>query len=989
MAKYHRVILDCLSGVLGNLSAACMGAAANAPASVGLEGIAVPGVAAAGLFAGMFLASASGHRADDRTQEQLKSILLSMMGNFQEDINQVQTELVKLDFEASLDRERVLEHLVAVRRLCLALGRGQGQFNEELDKLQDFYRCFEQHLIAHQTSVVKTLADLNIKVDELNGLLSAQPRLHLPHYIWDANRSDLNRFYYGYRRIGMFGREDAVRRLEEFLELPVPFAWWLVTGPGGIGKSRLAYEFCLTLEASNQWRCGFLGDLSEAVRDNWRPLGPTLILLDYVAQHVDSVRQTLSRLTQRQDGLEHKVRVLLLERSEKDDWYSKLTGGDGRGESIKSSRFKEPYRLPPLGEDDLWRIIEQSCSSFAIAYTQQDTLRLFRHVDPQARPLYAAFAAEALADGRDLTQWTQEHLVKYVLERERLSRWEPAGIDELHLNLLALVTMTKGIGPEHPDPLADCEIHDLMPSRLHPEWYTIMAGRPVEGRYPPLEPDPLGECFVLELLGRGRTPHRKWPQQALLAAAWKYDPWSTAGFIIRCHHDFLSHEAMEILRQPPIADRVQRQAWMEVATTIAPMYASILRLDAIEEMASQTEMLVKQHPDEQLLRTELAGLLTTKASAYKLRGHEGDSQRALDDWSTVIAMPEAVAVHRAVAQLNRGMEYCRRDQEGDWQRAVGDFSAVIDMPGAPGYVKGMALFNRGERYSQRGHEGDIQRAVDDWSAGLAMPDAPADARAKGLFNRALLYIQRRQKGDWQRALDDWSAVIAMLEAPADMKAAALSKRGEQYGQRGQKGDWQRAVGDWSAVIAMLEAPADMKAVARFNRGLLMYHRRGQKGKLQRALDDWSAVIAMPGAPAIYRAMSLYNRGEMYSQRGREGDWQRAVDAYSAINDMADVPPALKAIALFNRGEFHSQRRQEDDWQRAVNDWSVVIATLGAPADVKAKALYNRGMLHHQRGQDGDMQRALDDWSALVAMPDASPEVRNAAITMLSSVQSLP
>jgi hypothetical protein len=90
-----------------------------------------------------------------------------------------------------------------------------------------------------------------------------QPGLTLK--LLDKNEA-VNRFIFGARRIPLFGRDKEMEQLGDLLDRPdLPFRWHLVHGSGGVGKSRIALEFCLAVRS--EWRAGFLID--EADEPDW------------------------------------------------------------------------------------------------------------------------------------------------------------------------------------------------------------------------------------------------------------------------------------------------------------------------------------------------------------------------------------------------------------------------------------------------------------------------------------------------------------------------------------------------------------------------------------------------------------------------------------------------------------------------------------------------------------------------------------------------
>lgn len=119
-------------------------------------------------------------------------------------------------------------------------------------------------------------AEMAARFDAIENLLNPQPPLHLRMFAETAE----NRFFYGARAVPFFGRAEELEALSGFLEGERPFSSWLLAGPGGAGKSRLALEFCLS--CGGAWRLGFLrSESSFSNWDTWQPERPTLMIVDY------------------------------------------------------------------------------------------------------------------------------------------------------------------------------------------------------------------------------------------------------------------------------------------------------------------------------------------------------------------------------------------------------------------------------------------------------------------------------------------------------------------------------------------------------------------------------------------------------------------------------------------------------------------------------------------------------------------------------------
>jgi hypothetical protein len=119
--------------------------------------------------------------------------------------------------------------------------------------------------------------------------------------------------------VAYVGRAGELDELEGFLASEPMFAWWVLTGPAGIGKSRLAVELCRSAAAS-EWHAGFVREASQGALGSLIAQRPTLVVVDYAAQRSEWLSDALAMLSQRHH--EAKLRVLILERD--------AFGGGGR-----------------------------------------------------------------------------------------------------------------------------------------------------------------------------------------------------------------------------------------------------------------------------------------------------------------------------------------------------------------------------------------------------------------------------------------------------------------------------------------------------------------------------------------------------------------------------------------------------------------------------------------------------------------------------------
>jgi tetratricopeptide (TPR) repeat protein len=460
---------------------------------------------------------------------------------------------------------------------------------------------------------------LTVGFAELLERLNPQPQLDPKLRALDES----SRLYFGARKVPFVGREAELRRLLDVTLADGDVSWWLVTGPGGMGKSRLALELCHRAGAC--WRTGFLPQqqLEHFNWTGWQPDLPHLMIVDYAAALPKAVGRLLEalRLRQYNTPLEMPVRVLLLERRKDDRWWDELMAAGDRHGLAEILVDQTPLELGPLGPDGIWSMVAAIGGHAAETLGRDSVLERLTAIDPAMRPLFTALAGEALAAGADLRQWTRTDLLDDWLKRERARHWQPAGVDEPHANLAALATMVGGIAE---DILATPPDGIELP---RPEAISATAYAAITGREPvaddndmtwfaALEPDLLGTFFVLQHM---RAPMGE--NTAMLSVvknradtyrrtAWNRDDLDAldafTSFLDRSKDDFLGHPVFATLLGPPVGSELSRTLWAVLVVDLIDAMDSAGQLDEAKALLAQLKILADDHPDESELRLRVA-----------------------------------------------------------------------------------------------------------------------------------------------------------------------------------------------------------------------------------------------------------------------------------------------------------------------------------------------------------------------------------------------
>ena len=436
-------------------------------------------------------------------------------------------------------------------------------------KVEFWARTELDMLVKKHPEIVSEFFNLTLTPEQAGPQLSQPP----------GTRTHDRKLRYGYG-VEFVGRSKELSELREFANSNTDFSWWLWTAPGGQGKTRLAAQLCLEL-VKEGWRCGFLPATSDfADWQQWIVNQPTLVVIDHVARRAKKIRDAITAVSRAHSNVRAPLRFLLLERpfDAQDEWLREFVPESS--EEDKADLFEHVYlasgnesygdlkaiarRLEPLNEDDLWQLITTVSEELESSIPDRDyTFDLLRNIDPLLRPLFVIFSLYAIAttgwDG--VRRWNRDELVRFILKRE-FDLWQttllgdsedPSKRDcfEQHINLVTFATIAGRQKKDLSQLLREYGVPS--PPRQLPDWLRVITGYAGEfdiDTVAPVEPDLLGELFVLERLAGefGVDSNRDIPKtttKRILDIAFARQHWQTIDFIKRCVNDFADHTSIE------------------------------------------------------------------------------------------------------------------------------------------------------------------------------------------------------------------------------------------------------------------------------------------------------------------------------------------------------------------------------------------------------------------------------------------------------------
>ena len=597
-------------------------------------------------------------------------------------------------------------------------------------------------------------------LDGIRALRNPQPTLMLPL----VEQTEGERFVFGARTVDFLGRQDEFAALDRFLEDEHRFCWWLVAGSGGQGKSRLALEFCMWRGVL--WRAGFLAHPKDTgFWYEWQPERPTLLVCDYAGTHPEKLHVITVALHRRRDDLEFPVRLLLLERDGDADatWRRTFELYSNDGAAVRQSRHAEQLTLQGLDDDDLWFVVQYFCwKAKRTPPGREETLGSLAAIDPERRPLFAHFLADAVANGHSPRGWGRASLLRDVLRREEEKYWKPAGVTEKDKNLLALATMTGGLPVEK---ALSLNAGNLLPDAdsFDPRRHEAMTGRPADDTLAPLEPDILGEFFVLTHLGQ---KHKTQRLRDISARSWDHMPLNRVIFLVRAAIDFPHEPALKPLCEPPAVGTEQRRFWAMAVVDLVTAYGTAGRIEDARDLWERLAGLAQAH-DEPALRENQAKGAFNLITFYGTAGRIEDARHLWERLADLAQAHDEPALreNQAKGAFNLILAYgnAGRTEEGRalWERLAG-LAQTHDEPAlrewqAKGAVNLILAY---------GNAGRIEEGRDLWErlADLAQAhDEPAlrENQAMGAVN---LITDYGNAGRIEDARDLWERLADLAQA---------------------------------------------------------------------------------------------------------------------------------------------------------------------------------------------------------------------------------
>jgi hypothetical protein len=232
------------------------------------------------------------------------------------------------------------------------------------------------------------------------------------------------------------GRKSEYERLEKFIDSDKGFEWVIITGSGGIGKSRVGFEIGQYAYNSLNWN---VVNVFEDLDYSNISLN-TLIVLDDFEGSSSEVFEYLRHL--QGQTLSKKVRLLIISRIFPSEEIENLKYNleiQSPFSSIEILGLSLPKYLEIVNETF-------QCNGSDKKLEIKELEGFISNLDSERRPLFAILIGMAISKNLKVNEWVEKDLLDYWYHNELLKlqgQIKVKGLFEKHLNLIAVLIVSR------------------------------------------------------------------------------------------------------------------------------------------------------------------------------------------------------------------------------------------------------------------------------------------------------------------------------------------------------------------------------------------------------------------------------------------------------------------------------------------------------------------------------------------------------------------
>jgi hypothetical protein len=541
-------------------------------------------------------------------------------------------------------------------------------------------------------------------------------------------------------------REKQLAELKLFASDGQGFRWWWLRGPGGCGKTKLAWHFAKLLR-SEGWHTGFLHARRDAdpISDGWKPASDTFVVIDDAARYpaeVGAIIEHLRSASQRRRVCQ--VRCLLVDQfgaAELDELPAgRLAPHSFRAEPLKVARFFNATTAQKM---------------FSKLGVEPATVDIFD-------PLEAVWAALDARAGDTPGDTADRHAKR--LQRD-IAKAKNLGLTDDHIHWLVVATFAGGL----PWDRVPKDMHTILAK------YAAHTADDSRSELPPLKPDRLGELLVLDRLARLPESDR----YRALGEGWSISHAGTGHTLSRLFVNFPTDRRVDVVDVPPwelegIPVASENDAAMHWGQAHGMAAFRLVPEDPMQA-ARHWERLrscAQAHPKDRLPKLALTGgaFTATWQCSAGLEGGPFD-----EAWGVLREVAGAVSVDRtfrlllargavnAVGRYGKAKRPKEMDAVWDVLRLLGgrfpaDMECQLSL--AQGAVNAISSYDKAKRSNEMDTAWDVLRQV----AGRFPNDRECQLTfAQGAFNAVSAYGKAKRPKEMHTAWDMLRSVAARFQ----------------------------------------------------------------------------------------------------------------------------------------------------------------------------------------------------------------------------------
>lgn len=434
-------------------------------------------------------------------------------------------------------------------------------------------------LLKYANELQIDLTNLNKNVNELSKYTKEKFLLKSEIKI----ENTVNAFSYSNSKVGFYGRGAEVKKIDKFMNCDKPFTFWSITGYGGMGKSKLAYNIAQKYDKQNWtviWYDSNNTDIDKIFGKDF--VHNVLFIVDYAGSKIDAVRKIITKSiakteNQNENRIIH-IRLLMVERDDysKNDgmfenWYRKIFNCqdfDGKQNfeyKNKPNEPNKPLNLSAINDTEaLYNIIDdftvvkvkgeqkldKSKKDEIIDFVRNKLCQTEKDSHFADRCIFILFTTDAVLSGKDIKNWDTAKLLENYLKRfERIL--PNANNMRNHKQLLAFATAVGGID------IGNCKNDVFAPyiEKLENDFSndddlcdaikTLCEKEVADTLITPLQPDLVGEYNFIYEMQYIRSDNKKKELSKTFLSTDYIDYFCT--FMERCYSDWYNEEYLSTL----------------------------------------------------------------------------------------------------------------------------------------------------------------------------------------------------------------------------------------------------------------------------------------------------------------------------------------------------------------------------------------------------------------------------------------------------------